>query len=136
MKKYAIRFVGAVSIGVLALLATSLETNPRMAIAVFLGLPSMVLMFVGRRQLGNSFSVMPEAKALVTQGLYARIQHPMYLFLDLVLVSVIVGLGYPYLLLVWAFLVVLQLRQGRREERVLASGFGAAYEAYRSQTWF
>jgi len=136
MGKETIRFFGAIVIGVLALLATSLESTPRMVLAVLLGLPSLIFLVAGRRQLGNAFSVMPQAKGLVTQGLYSRIQHPMYLFLDLLLIAVIVGLGYPGLLVVWGVLVVVQLLQSRREERVLADGFGADYEAYRNQTWF
>jgi protein-S-isoprenylcysteine O-methyltransferase Ste14 len=136
MGRETIRVIGAILIGVLALLATSLESTPRIVIGVLIGLPSLIFMVMGRRQLGNAFSVMPEAKTLVTQGLYSRIQHPMCLFLDLFLVGVIIGMGYPGLLVVWAVVVVAQLLQSRREERVLANGFGAQYEAYRSQTWF
>jgi protein-S-isoprenylcysteine O-methyltransferase Ste14 len=86
--------------------------------------------------LGASFSVAPEAKALVTTGLYARIQHPMYVFLDLLLLTVIVALGTSILLLPWAIIVVVQTLQSRREEKVLAAAFGADYDSYRSRTWF
>jgi protein-S-isoprenylcysteine O-methyltransferase Ste14 len=136
MGKNTIRLFGAILIGALALLATSLEFTPRIVLGVLVGLPSLIFLAIGRRQLGDAFSVMPQAKGLVTQGLYSRIQHPMYLFLDLLLVAVIIGLGFPGLLFVWGVLIVVQLLQSRREERVLANGFGAEYEAYRSQTWF
>jgi protein-S-isoprenylcysteine O-methyltransferase Ste14 len=72
---------------------------------------------------------MPEARALVTTGLYSRIQHPMYVFLDLFLASVIVGLDWPIVLWGWAIVVVVQAMQGRREEKVLAAAFGDDYVA-------
>src|ERR1035438_10105814 len=39
-----------------------------------------VLVVVARLQLGASFSVSPQAKELVTHGLYARIRNPIYVF--------------------------------------------------------
>jgi protein-S-isoprenylcysteine O-methyltransferase Ste14 len=134
--KTIVRLVGAAIVVALALAATLMGGTSRIALSIVVGLPSFVLMMVSRNQLGKSFSIMPEAKALVTKGLYSRIQHPMYFFLDLFLVSFIVGLGWPILLLAWAIVVVVQTVQGRREERVLAAAFGADYEAYRSRVWF
>jgi protein-S-isoprenylcysteine O-methyltransferase Ste14 len=109
---------------------------PRLVIGIIIGLPSFLLMLISRRQLGDSFSIMPEAKTLVTTGLYYRIQHPMYFFLDLFLVSIIIVLGWSILLWAWIILVVVQILQSRREEKVLSAAFGAEYEAYQSQTWF
>jgi protein-S-isoprenylcysteine O-methyltransferase Ste14 len=135
MEKSTIRFVAAALVGVLALAATSMGQYPRFAIAVIVGLPSLVLLIVSRRQLGKSFSVLPEATELITAGLYSRIQHPMYVFLDLSLVAAIVALDSPILLLVWSILVIVQMLQSRREEKVLAAAFGDGYEVYRSKTW-
>jgi len=136
MDKTIIRLVAAAIVVVLALAATSMGEIPRIALGIIIGLPSFVLMIVSRSQLGKSFSVMPEARALVTTGLYSRIQHPMYVFLDLFLVSVIVAFAWPEVLWAWAILVIVQTVQGRREEKVLAAAFGADYEAYRRRTWF
>lgn len=83
MNKIAIRFVGSVIVAALALVATSMDQIFRIAISVIVGLPSFVLIIISRRQLGKSFSVMPEARVLVTTGLYSRIQHPTYVFLAL-----------------------------------------------------
>jgi protein-S-isoprenylcysteine O-methyltransferase Ste14 len=135
MDKTVIRFVGAAIIAALALAATSMSETPRIALSIVIGLPSFVLTIISRRQLGKSFSIMPAARALVTTGLYSKVLHPMYVFLDLFLISVIVGLGLPILLWAWAIVVVMQMVQGRREERVLAAAFGADYEAYRIQCW-
>ncbi len=95
-----------------------------------------VLLIAARVQLGKSFSVRPEAKELVTHGLYARIRNPMYLFLDLMLFGLILALGLHWLLAILAALVVVQARRARREARVLEASFGQAYLDYRSRTWF
>jgi protein-S-isoprenylcysteine O-methyltransferase Ste14 len=135
MVKTLIRCVGAVVVGGAALALTSLDQNPRIVIGIVTGLPSFVLMIVSRRQLGKSFAVVPQATALVTTGLYAWIQHPLYLFLDLFLLSVLVVIGSPALFVAWVILVGIQVIQSRREERILAAAFGAEYSAYEARTW-
>jgi protein-S-isoprenylcysteine O-methyltransferase Ste14 len=135
MDKTAIRLTGAAVVAALVLGASSLNQSQRLILSLAFGLPSLVLLIVSRRQLGTSFSKMPEARKLVTSGLYSKIQHPMYVFLDLFLAAVILALGLPYLLFIWAILVTMQMLQARREEKVLAAAFGPADRAYRSQTW-
>jgi len=73
---------------------------------------SLPLWVAARRQLGAAFSVRPEARHLVTQGLYSRIRHPIYVFGSLAYFGSLLAL------------------------RVLAGAFGAEYAAYRSKTWF
>ena len=136
MDKTIIRLLGAIVIAALVLVALSMGPLPRLVIGIIIGLPSFLLMLISRRQLGDSFTIMPEAKKLVTTGLYYRIQHPLYFFLDLFLVSIIVVLGWSLLLWIWIILVVMQILQSRREEKVLAAAFGAEYKTYQQQTWF
>jgi protein-S-isoprenylcysteine O-methyltransferase Ste14 len=136
MKKTLIRLVGAAIVANLALAAASMDIGTRITISVMVGALSFVLMIVSRRQLGESFAVAPRAKKLVTTGLYSRIQHPMYVFLDIFLLSVIVFFDSPAFVLPWAVLVVLQGLQGWRERKLLSEAFGSEYEAYESQTWF
>jgi protein-S-isoprenylcysteine O-methyltransferase Ste14 len=135
MIKTPVRLVGAVVVVALALAATSLDEGARIAIGIVTGVPSFVLMVVSRRQLGASFAVTPRAKSLVTTGLYAWIQHPMYVFLDLFLLSVLVVIGSPALFVAWVIIVAIQAIQSRREERILAAAFGAEYSAYEARTW-
>jgi protein-S-isoprenylcysteine O-methyltransferase Ste14 len=136
MDRIAVRLVGGASVAALPLAATSMEQSVRLTVGIFVGLPSFILTILSRRQLGESFSVMPEARALVTTGLYVRIQHPMYVFLDLFLIALIVVFDWPAVLVLWMILVVVQVLQVRREETVLAAAFGPEYEAYQRQTWF
>src|SRR5664279_4409832 len=95
-----------------------------------------ILTVTARLQLGNSFSVSPQAKELVTSGLYSRISHPMYLFLDLMLLGLAVALPLYWLLVLLLALLVAQIIRSRQEETVLQQKFGQAYVDYRKQTWF
>lgn len=97
---------------------------------------SLVLLVVARVQLGKSFSVTPQAKGLVTHGLYSRIRNPMYVFLDLALVGVALATGSWYPLAPLVILLPLQIMNSRREARVLEEKFGAAYSEYRRGAWF
>lgn len=136
MNRAALLLVCAASIAAFAFVATSFASSLRLATGLVIGLPALALMIVSRVQLGEAFSVKPESRTLVTTGIYSKIQHPLYFFLDLFLVGVIILLGWPILLIAWGILVLLQMRQAAKEERVLALGFGGEYEAYRSRAWF
>ena len=104
------------------------------------GVSLLLLVFawiaIGRIQLGRAFSVTPQARQLVTTGLYARIRNPIYfaspfLFLGL---SLVLARWWPMLLLV--VILPLQMVRARREEAVLRAAFGAEYDRYRARTWF
>jgi protein-S-isoprenylcysteine O-methyltransferase Ste14 len=135
LHKLFLRVIGALAIALLASIAATLDAGLRLSIGLVAGIPSFVLMIIGRHQLGDAFAVMPEARTLVTKGLYAVIQHPMYLFLDLFLAAVIVAFGIPWIVSLWGVLVAVQLLQSTREERILASTFGEAYRVYTAKTW-
>jgi protein-S-isoprenylcysteine O-methyltransferase Ste14 len=94
------------------------------------------LVLLSRWQLGKAFSVAPKATTLVTRGLYSRIRHPMYVFLDLTLLGVIVAVRQQWLIALWLGLVMLQAWQAGRERRTLEQAFGDAYRDYRRQTWW
>ena len=101
-------------------------------VALCLSLVCSVLWFVARWQLGGSFSVTPQARQLVTRGLYSNIRHPIYVFGTLAFLFVVLALqGWPALI-VWVVVILIQVVRVRREERVLAETFGAEYMAYRS----
>jgi protein-S-isoprenylcysteine O-methyltransferase Ste14 len=136
LKDLTIKVLGATVLAALAVGAHALDSNMQTAISIVLGVPSFVLLLLSRRKLGKSFSVTPQAKALVTTGLYAKVRHPMYLFLDLFFLSLIILADRPLLLILWAALVIGQSLRAKREEQVLAKAFGEEFERYRGQTWF
>ena len=95
-----------------------------------------VLFVVARLQLGASFAVSPQAKELVTHGLYARIRNPIYVFVLVMWVGLIVVLHLYWLFLPLLVLLVMQLIRSGREAKVLHARFGQTYLDYRQQTWF
>ena len=101
-------------------------------IAVF----GFALLTVARVQLGNAFSVTPQATFLVTHGLYSRIRHPVYVFSAIGIAGFFLYLDMPQLLVLLVLLIPLQVVRARREERVLEERFGEEYRSYKRNTWF
>lgn len=94
------------------------------------------LVFTARFQLGKSFSVTPQARALVTHGLYSRIRNPIYVFGTLVILGVILILHHTSLWLLLAVLIPIQILRAHQEAKVLEAKFGDSYREYKRQTWF
>ena len=96
------------------------------------------LLYRSHADLGANWSVTLEVRdghRLVTQGVYRRLRHPMYLAL------LLCGLGQALVLPNWlagpaylaAFALLVACRLGP-EERLMAETFGADYRAYRART--
>src|SRR6185295_3371262 len=96
--------------------------------------PAFLLFIAARIELGRAFSVQAKATALVTTGVYSRIRNPIYFFGALIILGSIIWTGRPWLLLVFAFVIPLQVVRSRKEERVLTEKFGAAYLGYKQKT--
>src|SRR5277367_6044025 len=97
---------------------------------------ALILLTVSRIQLGNSFSLTPQAKKLVTHGIYSRIRNPIYFFGTFVFTGLFLFLDRPWLLLLVVPVLVLQITRARAEARVLEEHFGDEYRRYRAATWF
>jgi protein-S-isoprenylcysteine O-methyltransferase Ste14 len=95
-----------------------------------------VLLITARLQLGSSFSVTPQAKKLVTHGLYSRIRNPIYVFVGVMWLGLIVALHLYWMFVPFLLLLLMQLIRAGREAKVLQERFGQAYFDYRAQTWF
>jgi protein-S-isoprenylcysteine O-methyltransferase Ste14 len=98
--------------------------------------PAFLLFVAARVQLGASFSVQAKATTLVTTGVYSRIRNPIYIFGAMFVLGIIIWMGRPWLLLIFAVMIPLQVVRSRNEERVLTEKFGAAYLDYKQKTWF
>lgn len=97
---------------------------------------ALILLTVARVQLGNSFSLAPRAKQLVTHGIYSRIRNPIYVFGTIVIAGLFLFLERPYLLLLLVPVLILQITRARAEARVLEVHFGDDYRGYKAATWF
>jgi protein-S-isoprenylcysteine O-methyltransferase Ste14 len=123
----------ALGVGGLIVLGTKQSALLGGGVLMLVGLPLVVL---ARLQLGSAFAFAPQAKGLVTTGLYSRIPHPMYVFLDVALLGGITLLRQAWLLVPWVGLVAVQVLQARRETSILERAFGDAYRDYRKRTWW
>jgi protein-S-isoprenylcysteine O-methyltransferase Ste14 len=110
----------------------SIETFAGVVLAAI----SLALVVLARAQLGKSFAVTARATDLVTHGLYSRMQHPMYVFVDLTVCGITLASHRWYVLLLLLILLPMQTRNARRERKVLQEKFGERYETYRRGTWF
>ena len=126
-----VTYVAFLALGIVAGQHNALST-----IALCLSLGCAVLWFIARRQLGDAFSVRPEARFLVTSGLYSKIRHPIYVFGTMAFLFVVLALQGWGALSIWVIVVGVQIIRARREEKVMAATFGEEYAAYRSRTWF
>ena len=106
----------------------------------WVGLGLAVMGVVGvvwsRWTLGSAFAVAPEARQLVTDGIYCKLRNPIYVFGNIFIAGLILLYGDRRLWLLLAVIVVVQVVRARREARVLEEKFGEAYRSYRQRTWF
>jgi protein-S-isoprenylcysteine O-methyltransferase Ste14 len=104
------------------------------------GLSLMIVGFcfwlTAHMQLGASFSLTPQARALVTRGLYSKIRNPIYVSGTILTAGVAFFWNRIYFLWALAILIPLQIWRAQKEARALEEKFGEEYRAYRRQTWF
>ena len=105
-------------------------------VGVILAGVSFILWIISRLQLGTSFSMLPKASRLVTNGIYSKTRHPMYIFSSLCLLGLFVAINSYYLYLLFVALVILQTVRVRKENSILHYKFGEEYEKYHKDTWF
>jgi protein-S-isoprenylcysteine O-methyltransferase Ste14 len=91
--------------------------------------------FVVLRWLGKSFSILAEARRLVTDGPYRIVRHPLYLCEGVALVGVTLQVLSPLALLIAIAVGIAQWRRMINEEAILKLAF-AEYHAYAANTPF
>jgi protein-S-isoprenylcysteine O-methyltransferase Ste14 len=94
------------------------------------------LIIVSRVQLGSAFAVGPKATTLVTRGIYSKIPHPLYFFLDVALLGLVIAIRQPWLVAAWLALVAVHGWAAAREAKLLSRAFGDSYREYRARTWW
>jgi protein-S-isoprenylcysteine O-methyltransferase Ste14 len=93
------------------------------------------LVSVARFQLGPSFSITPQARALVTKGIYSVVRHPVYVFSLIGVAGLVLYIQRPVFLWLLVPVALMQIVRARAEERVLTEKFGDDYRRYRARTW-
>jgi protein-S-isoprenylcysteine O-methyltransferase Ste14 len=105
-------------------------------IGLLLALLGLTGVILARWTLGRSFSVTPQARTLVTSGIYSKIRNPIYIFSCIMLAGITLMIRFNYLWIALAVLVIVQTMRARRESHVLEEAFGDEYRKYRDSTWF
>jgi protein-S-isoprenylcysteine O-methyltransferase Ste14 len=83
--------------------------------------------------LGRSYSLMAEARRLVTSGPYGIIRHPLYVMEELASIGVLIQFLSFSTVVVFLVHVVIQIQRMKNEEAVLEKAF-PEYQAYKSST--
>jgi protein-S-isoprenylcysteine O-methyltransferase Ste14 len=110
----------------------NLECN---LIAAAAGISASVLGVLTLSFLGRSFSVMPEARRLVTTGPYSIVRHPLYLFELLGVIGILLQVRSLPGVALLALIVALQIARACWEEAVLDRAF-PEFTVYRRQVPF
>ena len=104
------------------------------AIAAGFGIAGLSLALYALRWLGRSFSIMPEARRLVTGGPYRFVRHPLYVAEALSTLGVTLQLQQPLGMLIAAAIYLGQFARMGYEEEVLERSF-PEYAEYRRRTY-
>jgi protein-S-isoprenylcysteine O-methyltransferase Ste14 len=119
-----------------AVIAHSAIPMPARWLGAALAVASLALVVKARRDLGPLFSVKAQPKGLVVRGLYARLRHPIYLFVDVAIVGVSLWLAQPLVLAILLVALPLHIYRSRKEDRLLEEKFGEDYREHKRRTWF
>jgi protein-S-isoprenylcysteine O-methyltransferase Ste14 len=84
--------------------------------------------------LGRCFGIFPEARGLVTHGLYQYIRHPMYLFEFVAFLGVLLPAFGALNALLYSSFAAMQLARMTFEEQTLSATFPEEYPGYRQRT--
>lgn len=137
-KLYAFTVLQVFAFGVFVWLLVSVKTpwNGQRYAGTALAVIGATFIVIARYHLGRSFSIRPEAHALVTTGIYSKIRNPIYVFGTVTAVGLFLVLQRPLLWILLIVIVVAQTIRAKKEARVLEAAFGNAYREYRRNTWF
>jgi protein-S-isoprenylcysteine O-methyltransferase Ste14 len=120
------------SVAIVQLPARELSV-PLYVASTLLILCGVVFAIYAALELGRSFSVMPEARQLVTNGPYGVVRHPLYLSEAVALAGVTLQYLSPWALALLALQCIFQLERMKNEELVLSRAF-PDYRDYAART--
>jgi protein-S-isoprenylcysteine O-methyltransferase Ste14 len=123
-----------------SLMISAVTLFPRVESSLFLTIVATALTLFGNclsilaiSTLGRSFSIMAEARRLVTTGFYSKVRHPLYTSEAIAAMGIVLQYFSVYTLLLFALQIALQVKRMKNEEAVLEQIF-PEYREYKSTT--
>jgi protein-S-isoprenylcysteine O-methyltransferase Ste14 len=102
-------------------------------VSTLLTLGGTIFAVVVLTQLRASFSIMAEARQIVTAGVYSVVRHPLYLAEEIAAIGVVMQFFSLWTAVILAVQIGFQLRRMQNEEVILTEIF-PEYRAYRDRT--
>lgn len=113
---------------------------PRASLGMWITIVATLLILLGTvlsiyvlAQLGRSFSLMAEARELVTSGPYAIVRHPLYLAEEIAMLGTALQFFSFFTVLIFAIHLLVQIQRMKNEEAVLMQVY-PGYLAYLQRT--
>ncbi len=109
-------------------------------LGIFISLLGFAIWVAGLIYLGDAFQIRPEARRLITGGIYSKIRHPIYVGGFIVILGwFIYSIGTMwFLVLILALIIsaIIAIIRISKEEELLYKKFGKRYLKARAKAWF
>ncbi|MBT7903252.1 DUF1295 domain-containing protein [Candidatus Woesearchaeota archaeon] len=96
----------------------------------------LIIWWIGRIQLGDSFTALPKAKKLVSHGIYSKIRHPLYVGICINLIGIGLLINSIAFWILGLFVGCILFIRSNEEEKIMIKKFKKKYIKYKETTWF
>lgn len=111
------------------------QLNYLQLLGLFILLPSLLIWLIARIQLGIYCTLFPVANKLITNGIYSKFRHPIYIFGIFIIIGYCLLLDNKIWLLYLLIIIPLQYYRAYRESNYLSLKFGETYQKYVNHVW-